>query len=476
MIQCAVPRNDEDLAWRSALELAALIRTKQVSPVEVTEALLGRIEALNPRLNAFCLVTADVARRSAREAEIALMKGEPLGPLAGVPVSIKDVIFTRGIRTTGGSRLFAEAVPEEDAVAVARLRAAGAVILGKTTTSEFGHRATTESPLFGITRNPWDPQLTPGGSSGGAAAAVAAGLGPVALGTDGGGSIRIPAAFCGVYGLKPSWGRVPMTLGFPGFEGLGAAGPLARTVRDAALVLDVIAGPDDRDRFSLPAEPGSYLEACGRDIRGLNVAWSADLGYAAVDATVQALGEQAAGEFESLGCHVEVVNPGWEDMEETFATLVSAQFWAHWSAELPGAEAQLDPLLVRFIRRGERVTARDYVLARERVRAFWAEVQAFLARFDLLLTPTVATLPFPAGGRPPRTLGGRDLSVLGWMPFTFPFNLTGQPAASVPAGFTEAGLPVGLQIVGRRHADRLVLAGSAAFEAACPWSGRRPRR
>jgi aspartyl-tRNA(Asn)/glutamyl-tRNA(Gln) amidotransferase subunit A len=463
-----------EAAWRSALEIAALVRSKQISALEVTEAVLARIDALNPRLNAFCLVAADEARRAAREADIAVAKSEPLGALHGVPVSLKDVIFTRGMRTTGGSRLFAEAVPDEDAIAVARLKAAGAVVLGKTNTSEFGHKAITENPMFGVTRNPWNLDLTPGGSSGGAAAAVASGLGPVALGTDGGGSIRLPAAFCDVYGLKPSWGRVPQHPGFPGWDHLSCTGPLTRTVRDAAAVLDVIAGADDRDRESLPREQGSYLEACDESIKGWHVAWSPDLGYATVDPAVLALCENAAAEFESLGCHVEVVNPGWEDVETTFTTLVAAQFYGVWSDQLPEAEKQLDPTLVKLIRKGGSVTVRDYVLARERVKQYWLEVVTFLARFDLLLTPTVAVPPFAAAGRPPRQIAERELSVLGWMPFTFPFNLTGQPAASVPAGITDDGRPVGLQIVGRRHADRAVLAASAAYEAACPWSERRP--
>jgi aspartyl-tRNA(Asn)/glutamyl-tRNA(Gln) amidotransferase subunit A len=464
----------DEMPWHSALELAAAIRAKQVSPVEIAEAILARIEALNPRLNAFCLVTRDIALRDAREAEIAVVKGEPIGALHGVPLSLKDVIFTRGLRTTGGSRLFGDAVPEEDAIAAGRLRAAGAVLLGKTNTSEFGHKAVTDNPLFGVTRNPWNPEMTPGGSSGGAAAAVASGLGPIALGTDGGGSLRIPAAFCGVYGFKPSWGRVPQHPSFPGWEHLGVTGPITRTVRDAALALDVIAGADDRDRHSLPREAGSYVSACDDEIKGLHVAWTPDLGYATVDPAVQTLCENAAAEFESLGCHVEVVNPGWEDCEEIFRTIVAAQFYAHWSDQLPAQESELDPTLVKFIRKGGAVSARDYVLAMERARAYWHEAQTFLARFDLLLTPTTAVAPFPVGQSGPREIGGQEISVLGWMPFTFPFNLTGQPAASVPAGMTDDGLPVGLQIVGRRNADRTVLAASAAYEAACPWSERHP--
>jgi aspartyl-tRNA(Asn)/glutamyl-tRNA(Gln) amidotransferase subunit A len=464
----------DDVLWRSAVECAALIRRKELSPVELTEAVLARIDALNPRLNAFALVAHDVARRAAREAEIAVMKGEPLGLLHGVPVSVKDVLFTRGLRTTGGSRLYADLVPEHDAVAVGRLRAAGAVLLGKTTTSEFGHKAVTDSPLFGVTRNPWNLERTPGGSSGGAAAAVASGCGPVALGSDGGGSVRIPAAFCGLVGLKPSYGRVPLGPGFPGWDRVSHIGPLARTVRDAAAVLDVVAGGDDRDRESLPREAGSYVEACDGGIEGANVAWTPDLGYARVDPEMLEITGDAAAEFEALGCHVEVVNPGWENIEETFTTLVTAQFYAAWSDELPAAEARLDPGLVKLIRKGGAVTARDYLRACARVAEYWEEVRAFSERFDFLLTPTTAVAPFPAAGRPPREIDGEGVSVLGWMPFTYPFNLTGQPAVSVPAGLTAEGLPVGLQIVGRRHADRAVLAAAAAYEAVRPWSARRP--
>jgi aspartyl-tRNA(Asn)/glutamyl-tRNA(Gln) amidotransferase subunit A len=463
-----------ELYWKSGLELAALIRSKELSPVEVLEATLARIEAVNPDLNAFCLVTPDVARLAAREAEIAVMKGEPLSPLHGVPLSVKDVLYTRGIRTTGGSRLFADLVPEHDTLAVGRLRAARTVLLGKTNTPELGHKAVTDNPMFGPTRNPWNRDVTPGGSSGGAAAAVASGLGPLALGSDGGGSIRIPAACCGVFGFKPSYGRVPQYPGFPGWERLSHVGPLTRTVRDAAAMLDIIAGGDDRDRESLPAEAGSYVEACDVGVRGLHAAWTPDLGYARVDRRVLPACEDAAAEFEALGCHVEVVNPGWESPEEAFTTIVTAHAWAAWSASLETSESAMDPTFAKFVRSGEAVTARDYLHAWARVEAFWFEVRGFLERFDLLLTPVMAVPPFPLAGRPPRQIEGERVSVLGWMPFTYPFNLTGQPAASVPAGTTDDGLPVGLQIVGQRHADRTVLAASAAFESLRPWRDRRP--
>jgi aspartyl-tRNA(Asn)/glutamyl-tRNA(Gln) amidotransferase subunit A len=463
-----------DLGWIPAGELAALIRARTISPVEVVEAVLARIERLNPALNCFAAVTAEEARDAAVAAEVAVMTGEPLGPLHGVPVSIKDLVFTRRVATTGGSRLFADHVPEEDAVSVERLKGAGAIIIGKTTTPEFGHKGVTDSPLFGITHNPWNPALTPGGSSGGAGAAVAAGLGPLAVGTDGGGSIRVPASFCGIYGLKPSFGRVPQAAGFPGWETLSHTGPMTRTVRDAALMLDVIAGPDDRDRYSLPAAGRSFLAACEEDLAGLSVAWTPDLGYARVDPEVADLCAAAAERFESFGGHVEVVSPSWDDPEEIFRVLAGAETWSVWGERVPSDGEQMDRSLRAFLKFGATVTAAQYLRAQRRRHELWTEVQRFLARFDLLITPTVAVPPFEVGKPGLNEINGQPCSPLGWMPFCFPFNLTGQPAATVPVGFTSAGLPVGLQIVGRRHADHTVLAASAAFEAAQPWADRRP--
>ena len=465
----------DDLCWLPALELASLIRAKKVSPVEVTEAVLARIERLNPALNAFCTVTTEEARDAAQAAEVSVMTGEELGPLHGVPVSAKDLVFTRRILTTGGSRLFAEHVPEEDAVCVERLKGAGAVLIGKTSTPEFGHKGVTDSPLLGVTRNPWNPSLTPGGSSGGAGAAVAAGLGPLAVGTDAGGSIRIPASFCGIYGLKPSFGRVPQAPGFPGWETLSVTGPMTRTVRDAAAMLDVMAGPDDRDRLSLPHDAGApFLEACDAGLAGLSVGWTADLAHARVDPEVAEMCAVAAEIFEGLGCHVEVVTPGWDDPAEIFRTLAPAEIYGAWAARLVDSEDQLDRSLVALLRHGQSITAEQYLAAARRRHEFWTDVQRFLARFDLLLMPTVAVPPFEVGRPGLNEIDGQPVPPLGWMPFTFPFNLTGQPAATVPVGMTSSGLPVGLQIVGRRFADRTVLAASAAFEAAQPWAERRP--
>ena len=395
-----------DLVWLSALELASLIRRKAVSPVEVTDAVLARLERLNPSLNCFCTVTAEEARDAAVAAEVAVMTGEELGPLHGVPFSVKDLVWTRRVLTTGGSRLFADHVPEEDAVVVERLKGAGGVILGKTNTPEFGHKGVTDSPLFGITRNPWNLALTPGGSSGGAGAAVAAGLGPLAVGTDGGGSIRIPASFCGIYGLKPSFGRVPQFPGFRGWETFSHTGPMTRTVRDAALMLDAIAGPDDRDRYSIPADGGpSFLESCDAGIAGLSVAWSADLGHGTVDPEVLDLCAQAAERFESLGCHVEVVTPTWDNPEEVFRVLAAAETHAAWGRHLDDGAQHLDRSLVALLRFGRGITIEQYMRASHARHDLWTDVQRFLARFDLLITPTVAVPPFR--GRTARRQGDR---------------------------------------------------------------------
>jgi aspartyl-tRNA(Asn)/glutamyl-tRNA(Gln) amidotransferase subunit A len=465
-----------DLVWLSALELASLIRRKVVSPVEVTEAVLARLERLNPGINCFCTVTAEEARDAAVAAEVAVMTGEELGPLHGVPFSVKDVLWTRRVLTTGGSRLFADHVPDEDAVVVERLKGAGGVILGKTTTPEFAHKGVTDSPLFGITRNPWNLALTPGGSSGGAGAAVAAGLGPVRRGhrqrrlhPDPGivlrdlraqAVVRAGAAIPGLSRLGDVHAHGPD-------DAHGARrGPGARRDRR----------PDDRDRYSIPAESGpSFLESCDAGIAGLSVAWSADLGHGTVDPEVLDLCGQAAERFESLGCHVEVVTPTWDDPAEVFRVLAAAETHAAWGDRLDDGEQHLDRSLVALLRFGRGITIEQYMRASQARHDLWTDVQRFLARFDLLITPTVAVPPFEVGRPGVKEIAGREVGPLDWIPFTYPFNLTGQPAATVPVGFTASGLPVGLQIVGRRHGDRTVLAASAAFEAAAPWADSKPR-
>jgi len=314
-----------DPCFLSAKQLVSGYRRRKLSPVEVIDAVLDRIRLYDRKLNAFCLLLPDEARKEARRAEKIYAKDQDASSLLGVPVSIKDLIFTKGIRTTGGSRLFEELVPEEDEPAVARLRAAGAIIIGKTNTPEFGYKAVTDNPLFGISRNPWNPEMTPGGSSGGAAASVAAGFCPLALGSDGGGSIRIPGALCGVFGLKPSFGRVPRYPSFPGWETLAHTGPITRTVADAALMMDIIAGPDDRDRYSLPSSGRSYTSSIRSRLKKIRIAWSPSLGYATVEPEVLKLTAAGAMSFRNAGCKVEEIDPGWENPEPDFVTFVVSE-------------------------------------------------------------------------------------------------------------------------------------------------------
>lgn len=466
-----------ELCFTPATELAALIRRKTLSPVEVTEAVLARIARLNPALNAFCTVTADEALDAARAAEGAVMRGEPLGPLHGVPISIKDLTNTRGVRTTRGSRLYADVVPTEDAPATERVRAAGAIIVGKTNTPEFGWKGDTSNLLFGVTRNPWDParEASAGGSSGGAGAAVAAGLGPLALGTDGAGSIRIPASFCGIVGLKQQLWRVP-TYPAGSVETLAHTGPMARTVRDAALLLNVIAGPDERDRLSLPATGEDWLAACEGGVRGLRVAWSPDLGYAAVDPSVARQVAVAVRAFaDELGCTVEEAQPGFPDPSSALRTIFYGGVAANVADLPPERRALIDPALDRALSEEvDGLSALDYIGANATRQALWETTRRFFERYDLLLTPTVAVPPFRAGEEGPREVAGRAVARFGWTPFTYPFNLAGNPALTVPAGFTPDGLPIGVQIVGRRFDEATVLRAGAAFEVARPWAHRRP--
>ena len=466
-----------ELCYTPAIELADLIRRKVVSPIEVTEAVLARIARLNPELNAFCTVTGDEARAAAREAEAAVTSGAALGPLHGVPISIKDLTITKGVRTTRGSRLYADAIPDEDAPVVERVKAAGAIVVGKTNTPEFGWKGDTSNPLFGATRNPWDPArlASAGGSSGGAGAAVAAGLAPLALGTDGAGSIRIPASFCGLVGLKQQLWRVPTYPASP-VETVAHTGPMTRTLRDAALLLNVIAGPDERDRLSLPATGENWLMACEGGVRGLRVAWSPDLGYAAVDPEVARLVASAARRFaDDLGCVVEEDNPGFADPGRAGRIIFYGGVAANVAGLSPERAALVDPALARALEEETAgLTALDYVGANATRQAVWDATRRFFGRYDLLLTPTVAVPPFPADREGPCEVAGRAVERLGWTPFTYPFNLTGNPALTVPAGFTATGLPVGLQIVGRRFDEATVLRAGAAFEAAQPWADRRP--
>jgi aspartyl-tRNA(Asn)/glutamyl-tRNA(Gln) amidotransferase subunit A len=454
----------DELVWLSATELVARYRERSLSPVEVTRAVLAQIEALAP-VNAFVTVTAELALEQARAAERAYADGGATPPLLGVPLSIKDVVPTRGIRTAMGSRLFANWVPDIDAPLVERLRAAGGVLLGKTTVPELGWKGDSGNLVNGPARNPFALDRTAGGSSGGAAAAVATGMGPLAQGGDGAGSIRIPAAFCGVFGLKPSHGRVPYAPA-GALELLVSEGPLTRTVADAALMLDVIAGADPRDRLSLPrAEP----DCEPRGPRGLRVAWSPDLGHARVSPGVLRVAEEAAGAFEDLGAHVETVSIPWADchdeLELLFSTAYAGMELDGWGPGAAGSPDLLDPGLAALVERGRRHSAAELTAVHLRRLRLCDRVREFMDGWDLLLTPTLPVTAFEAGAdHPPGAAGPYD-----WLAFTYPFNLTGLPAATVPAGLDE-GLPVGLQIVGPWRDDAGVLAAAAAYEGARPWS------
>ena len=472
--------SDIDLCFQSAIDAAAAIRTNQLSPVTLVDALIDRIEQIDAKLNAFCTPAFDSARRDARKAESAVQSGDALGPLHGVPVAVKDVVITKGIRTTWGSRLNEDNVPTEDAPSVERLKAAGAIVLGKTNTPEYGWKGATDNPLFGPTFNPWNLEMTPGGSSGGTGAAIAAGFAPLGIGTDGGGSIRIPASFCGIYGLKPSFGRIPY---YPASlaETLSHLGPMTRTVRDAALMLDVMAGPDSRDRNSLPAEPTDYLAETSGGIEGLRVAWSPDLGYSRVDPEVRRITEQAAQQFAQLGCSLEDADPGFghllfsTDNPIYYATYNSG-FAAMIASHTEDERKKMDPAFLRSVEPWGQRSLIDAGRANIGRAQLWDTVRRFFDRFDLLLTPTLPVPAFGARLHSAPEIAGHKIKTgdLSWTPFTYPFNLTGQPAATVPCGFTESGLPVGLQIVGRRFDEATVLRASAAFEEIAPWSHRRP--
>ena len=464
---------DSEIAYLSALELRERYRRRDLSPVEATEAVLRRIETLNSRFMAFITVTPELAIEQARAAERSYAPGGAPGPLAGLPISIKDLTPTKGIRTTRGSLIDPDWVPDEDPPFVERVYAAGAVMLGKTNTPEFGWKADSGNRLVGPTHNPWAHGKTAGGSSGGAAAAVALGMGPLAQGSDGGGSIRIPASFCGIFGHKPSFGLVPL---YPAsaFGDLSHIGPMTRTVRDAALLLNVTAGADPRDRLSWSSGI-DYLSSCEGNVAGLRVAWSPDLGYAPLAPDVREVASRAARRFEELGCHVEEVNPGLERPDDLWWKLWASASAATHMDDLERVRDKIDPGRLPVIEFGQTLLGPEVAALQIQRNAYYQAMRRVLEPYDLLLTPTMPRTAFTAGEDAPTEIAGRPLQhPSDWSPFCSPFNLTGQPAASVPCGFDTEGLPIGLQIVGRWHDDATVLLAATAFEALAPWSHRRP--
>ncbi|WP_242909501.1 amidase [Actinomadura terrae] len=451
----------------TAAELVAAYAAGTISPVEATTAALEAIRRHDGDYNAFALVDAESALADARAAERRWRDGTPASPIDGVPMSIKDLFLTRGWPTLRGSRCVDPNQPwDVDSPAAARLREAGAVLLGKTTTPEMGWKGVCDNPLTGVTRNPWDTTRTTGGSSGGSAAAVASGMGALSVGTDGGGSVRIPAAFCGVVGLKPTHGRVPQ---YPlsALAVLAHAGPMARTVEDAALLLDVLAGPDPRDPFALGPLATPYTDELGRDVTGVTAAFSPDLGHARVDPEIAAAVASAARALQDVGVRVEQADPGFPDPYDAFDILWCAGA-AKWRDVL-GDGADIDPGLRAVIERGLTCSAADYLAAEVERVALGVRMGEFHTRHDVLITPTVPIPAFEAGHDVPPGSGLSDWPR--WTPFTYPFNMTHQPAISVPVGRTSRGLPIGLQIVGPRHADALVLAVARAVERVHPMPG-----
>lgn len=456
----------------TAWETAAAIRAGELTAVEVLEAALSRIEKANPALNAFIYVDPEAAMAAARQVAEGIRLGEAPGLLAGVPIGVKDLEGVKGMPHTEGSRAYQNRVADADSVQVARLKAAGAVVVGKTNTPEFGYQPLTNNLLFGATGNPWAPELTSGGSSGGSASAVAAGMVPLATASDGGGSIRIPAAMCGIYGIKPSAGRIPRADLHASHWGTHSTrGPVSRNVRDAGLYLDAVAGPHPNDLDSLDGPVGIYeLAAMTAPPKLRCIAWSKDLGFAAVDEQVQAVALEAARAMaEALGVELVEADPGIGDTVATWYTLAATGDAAMLDTMTQAERDLVQPGFIAFAEQARAITGVQIAEAQQARHTMNRALTAFFDRFDLLLTPTCAALPFPKAGPSPAVIGGKQVGPGGVVPFTSPFNTTGHPAASIPAGMSREGLPVGLQIVAPRHQDALLLSVSAAYERARPW-------
>jgi aspartyl-tRNA(Asn)/glutamyl-tRNA(Gln) amidotransferase subunit A len=462
-----------DIAYMSAVELRERMLSKEITAVEVISHSITAMERVEPSLNAFVTQTPELALDAARACDAALAKDELPGMLHGLPISIKDLIPVAGVRHTSGSLIMKEHIAEADAPVVERLRKAGACIIGKTTTSEFGSKAVGDSLLTGITRNPWNISKTTGGSSAGAAASVAAGVTPFAIGTDGGGSARIPASFCGIFGFKGQFGRVPV---FPttATPTLAHIGPMARTVRDTALLMGAISGFDARDPGSLTAEVPDFLAACDQPVAGLRIAWSPTLGYGRTLPEIAEKTEAAALAFRSMGCKVEEVDTIF-DCDPV--ALMQAEYYAGVGTRLNDflvhSRDLFDPAVAESLDHALEIKIDDYygkVFARYALRE---RIRRFFDNYDLILCPTLPVAAFDTGLNHPPELPERDM--VSWVSYTYPFNLTGQPAASIPCGFTKDGLPIGLQIIARTNCEADIFRAASAFEALHPWSQYRPQ-
>ena len=467
------------LYYKSARELLSLIRSKEISPVELMEATLKRIDAVNPVLNAFVSVHAEQAMDEAKILMERIASGEEIGPLAGIPIGVKDLEDVQGMVTSFGSVLYKDNRAEKDSILVARLKAAGAIVVGKTNIPEFAFTGFTKNRLYGVTRNPWDTERTPGGSSGGSAAAVAGGMVSMATGTDGGGSIRIPASYSGCFGLKTSFGRIPaetfaVPLPWLPIQQITVPGPLTRTVEDAALFLDCASGYHPADPLSLPPPTQSYLKCLDELPRRLRIAFSPTLGYARVQKDVMTRVEEAAQSFEEMGHRVELWEGSLPDTGETWAKLIYCDIFAQLYQDLERNRQEMGRTIVAVLDEAEAFSLRDQVDAQKVKTELNQVLQDLFDQYDLLLTPAMPTEAFSAKGPPPAEIDGHPIPLLGAVAFSYPFNLSGHPAASVPAGMTANGLPAGLQIIGPRHRDDRVLQASHAYEKLRPWNNHRP--
>ena len=457
----------DDISRASAVELLSRFRAKALSPVEVAKELFERIEAFEPKVNAFACLTPELALEAAKRAEDAWLRGDS-GPLLGVPVTIKDLFHLKGFPTEQGSRSQAGRVADADCPVAARLKGAGAVVLGKTTTSEFGWTGVSRSPLTGVTHNPWRHGYNAGASSAGAGAAAAAQFGPLHQGSDGAGSIRMPCHFSGVVGLKPTWGTVPH-VPLRNNDQVSHVGPMARSVADLALFLNATGGPHPFDHTSMVGPADGFGAELERDVSGLRIAFSPDLGHARVDAEVADVVQAAVRLFETAGCHVEEVTPEWGPEGAELARFFWSVDRTSLAPHLDEWEEQMDPGLVACIRAGSGLSAETYLAMRARKLSYVERQHRFMADWDLLLTPSVSVAAFPADRLQPEHWPQHPWDWLSWAEFSYPFNMSGLPAASVPCGLTPNGLPVGLQIVGRRGADPLVLQAAATLERANPF-------
>jgi len=461
----------------SAWKMAEAIKTQEFSSLEITDMIIERIEKINPIINAYCTPTFDSAREKAREVDKLIKNNEKVGRLAGVPISIKDEMRIKGVRTTYGSKIYEDNIPEEDEITVKRLKTEDCVILGKTNMPEFGHHGYTRNLIFGETVNPWNTDKATGGSSGGAAAAVASGLGPLALGADGGGSIRAPCSFCGLFGIKASQGRVPVhpenatiadTL-------LDQYGPLARYVKDAALMLDILKGPYDLDKYSLPKQDISYFDHVNEMPKNLKIGYSLDLGFVkAIDPEVEKNVIGSVHKFEKLGYDVEKVKIRLRKPEYAFNIIYTTYFAYEYNSFLKDWKDRMTPSLLRMIEAGLTFNAIDYMKALDIRSKIFEKVAKFFRDYDILVTPTTAIPAFNKREEPPMVINGKSVPPTTFTAFTFPFNMTGHPSASIPCGWSSENTPIGLQITANRFEDLTVLQVAKAFEDIAPWQNKRP--